>query len=375
MNAIKRESNLELMRIVSMIFIVLYHIIIHCKFLERAEGASSFFLLLIESLILVHVNSYILLSGYFQCKSKFKMSKVLSLNNADWFYRIIYLILFSALGIVEADHISIFLGIMPFDYNNYWFINNYLLLYLMSPLLNRIITTCNRKQFKNIIIASFIIISVISTITMDCTVDAFSGRSIETFVLLYLIGAYIRLYPPEMWQKLKNWTREKCQLIYFLGYIFMALLSFMAVLLHQDMSPLGELMRFLGNIINNFHITFASPIIIIETVFYFLFFRTLTIKSKLINKISPACLGVYLISENYYVRTKLYDLLGITKIIVTRKVIILSILAAVCIFILCSMIELLRKWLFKKIYNTKLAKKNREFYRSYLEKLGFDISW
>ena len=81
-----RQSNFELMRIISMIFIVLYHILIHGQIIEHATGAMEVFLVFIESILLVHVNSFILLSGYFQCESKLKAGKVIQLNNMVWFY-------------------------------------------------------------------------------------------------------------------------------------------------------------------------------------------------------------------------------------------------------------------------------------------------
>ena len=48
---------------------------------------------------------------------------------------------------------------------------------------------------------------------------------------------------------------------------------------------------------------------------------------------------------------------------------------AILIFISCLIIELIRKFIFKLIYNTKIAKKNREWYRNYIKSLGFDINW
>ena len=375
MKTVKRDSNLELMRIVSMIFIVLYHIILHGNFIDQSEGTSRFLLLLIESFILVHVNSYILLTGYFQSKIKFKMSKLISINNAGWFYRVLFLIIFSILGIVKFTHVDIFTNLMPFDYNNYWFLNSYLLLYLISPLLNKVIDTSSRRQLKGITIGCFIIVSIISTITLDTTVDTMNGRSIATFIMLYFIGAYLRQYPPETWNAFSKWTREKRQLIYIWLYIFIAILSFSCMIIADYLSPLGSLIDHFALIIKKLHVSYASPINVLEAIFYFLFFRTLIIKNNFINKLATACFGVYLISENYYVRLKIYKMLGITTIPVTRKVIILSIVAAILIFMVCSMIELLRKWIFKVIYNTELAQKNRKVCKDYLEKIGFSISW
>ena len=69
----ERQSNYELMRIISMLFIVIYHIIFHGKLLDNTSGSIHLILLLILCISLVHVNSFILVSGYFQYDKKFSI--------------------------------------------------------------------------------------------------------------------------------------------------------------------------------------------------------------------------------------------------------------------------------------------------------------
>ena len=88
-----RESNFELLRIISMFFIVVYHVLVHGQILEHATGSMELMTVFIEAFILVHVNSFILITGYFQCKSKMKLGKVLSLNNATWFYKVVIMLI------------------------------------------------------------------------------------------------------------------------------------------------------------------------------------------------------------------------------------------------------------------------------------------
>mgnify|MGYP003303165684 CR=1 FL=1 len=44
---------------------------------------------LLEFIIVIHVNSFVMCTGYFQSKSKFKMSSVLKNINSCWFYNVI----------------------------------------------------------------------------------------------------------------------------------------------------------------------------------------------------------------------------------------------------------------------------------------------
>ena len=85
-----RQSNFELMRIISMFFIVLWHIIIHGHLIENSLNPKfSFIMTLLKYIVIVHVNSYVLLTGYFQCKSKFKLSKIWDLSISSLFYKLI----------------------------------------------------------------------------------------------------------------------------------------------------------------------------------------------------------------------------------------------------------------------------------------------
>ena len=58
-----RQSNFELMRILSMVFIIISHILIHGKVLDNTAGVLHLFFTLLMSFALVHVNSFVLISS------------------------------------------------------------------------------------------------------------------------------------------------------------------------------------------------------------------------------------------------------------------------------------------------------------------------
>ncbi len=70
-----RQSNFELMRIVSMFMIVLWHMLCQGGVLDATTGIINIFLTFIKAVLVVHVNSFIIVTGYFQCKNKFKFDK------------------------------------------------------------------------------------------------------------------------------------------------------------------------------------------------------------------------------------------------------------------------------------------------------------
>ena len=372
-----RESNYEIMRILSMFFVVLYHVLVHGRILEHATGTVKVLLIILESIILVHINSFILITGYFQCKSKMKLGKVLSINNQTWFYKVIIMFILVFAGLISMpDSITTFQTIFPVDYGSYWYIGCYLILYLISPILNKVIDNSNKEELSKIILILFFIISILSTFSKDLFFNTQTGRSLGTFILLYFIGAYIRNYPINDSYFMKPFTNSSKRLIYFCLFFFCVLLSFFSWQTYSHFKSLADITRYIGSIFGYFHISYASPIIIIQSVCYFLYFGTFKITNNFINKIAKYMLGIYLISENYFLRSILYDKLNINSIeIITPKTVIYVLVISVIIFILSLFIEIIRSLLFKIIYNSKIAKKNRCWYRGKIEKLGLNVNW
>ena len=136
-----KQSNLELMRIISMFFIVLYHVMLHGQAMHNTHGTVLLIVQFITCITLVHVNSFILITGYFQYDKKFKLKKFLSIYVEMYFYKIIIYIICDLLHIYNLTSVDIFNMINPFDIP-YWYIACYLILYLVSPFLNTLINTC-----------------------------------------------------------------------------------------------------------------------------------------------------------------------------------------------------------------------------------------
>lgn len=373
---IDRNSSFELMRIISMLFIVIYHVLVHSGILERATGTIQIITVIIESIIIIHVNSFVLLTGYFQCHKKRKISNILSIINATWFYKVSIMIIVVILHIVDPPgEISILHTILPLDYGTYWFINCYLILYIIAPILNIVITKSSKNELKNIIITLFIIISVLSTFSNDTIYNTMTGRSLSSFILLYFIGAYLRINPPEMTTILKKYSKNAKRIIYILGFSFCILMSLLCWSFNHITLNLHPYLKEIGSYFITLHISFMSPIIIIQSIFYFLYFTTYTFHSRLINKISSAALGVYLIHENVFIRETIYRKIGLTSVPVTLKIIIYVIILSFFIYIICTIIELIRKFLFRIIHDLKCSTNIRKKIRKYINNLGINVNW
>lgn len=373
-----RESNFELMRIISMFFIVLFHTLAYSGFLAHSNGGMSLLLIFIRGITLVHVNSFILLSGYFQCKQRFKLRKIISLINATWFYKVVILGIFLIFGLftIQPDNTEILRTLLPLDYGIYWFIGNYIVLYLISPILNNVINTSTKEQSRRVIVILLLIVSILSLITVDCFYNNNYGRSLSTFILLYFVGAYLRNYPIDTNYFMKPFTKVARRTIYIITIIICAIIGTLCYNVGQQLMGLGSIASECGHILDYLSSSYSSPIVLLQTLCYFLLFASFKFKNKLINIISGCTIGVYLIHENIYVRENIYNFIGLTKIAnITLTSLVTLICVAIGIFIICTIIEYIRKLVFKIISQTKVAKISREKCQCYIKELGININW
>ncbi len=367
-----RNSNYELMRITSMFLIILYHVIYHGLVLQNCynEGAKII-LEVLEFFTLVHVNSFVLLSGYYQSTSNFKQSKLWSIINASLFYRIVIMVILLVLGIITLDKVTIFKEVFPININEYWFIKCYILLYCLSPFINRGLKNFDKKSFQKLLLVMFIIFSIIPVITGRQFFEN-NGFSLYQFIYMYLIGAYLRRYPLDKSYIFKVMSKRMYQVVLIFVFFLALTLNYVFYKYASSLTGINSIIDELSSYITSIAILYNNPLVVIQTIAYFAFFGTLSIKSKLINRLSLLTIGVYLIHDNNFARALLYEALKINNgPIYSYRFIIYVIVIALFIYITCLIIEWLRQVLFRVIYNLKIAAKIREKYYDFINSIHF----
>lgn len=288
----KRDSNLEILRIVSMILIVAHHFSLHgYNFIILPFSSKK---IVLDFLVLggkVGVNIFILISAYYLVDQRISYRSLLKLVCRVKLYALIFLglaFLFNRDIIKVKEVVRSFFPIM---YQLWWFITAYFLLYLIAPYLNLFLKNISKNELKKLLLLG-IILYVILNVFMRAKLF-FS--SFLWFIILYMIVYYIKYY---------SVSSQINKFFVFSMYIFM----YISVLVFD----------YLGDKINIFKLN-SLYFIRENSIFSFLFsigifliFLNLKIKkSKFINYISSGTLGIYLIHENTFVREFLYQ--GILK--------------------------------------------------------------
>lgn len=275
-----RQSNIELLRIVSMLMIILWHINI------GFGGDKDLYVFSlgnqINAFTVVGVNCFVLISGFFGIK--FKSKTFINLLLQCLFYSFI-ISLFC--HVLFGSHIDFKMTFLPISSNVWWFMTVYVMLYLSAPLLNKALDNMTFKELLNVLL-SLVIINIWFGYCFKNDNNP-SGHSYLQFVLMYAIGKFIAYCK-------KN---TKIDLIPRLCKILL------------NNSGGAFLVFIILTFVNMFILKsyrYNNPIVICSTLCLFLTFLNLKIRNYLqINQISATVLVAYLIHEHPLIRPLLSE--------------------------------------------------------------------
>ena len=198
MNHSQRNSNLELLRIIAMIFIIAHHLVVFAldglPFV--ANNLNTFALYFISMFGKIGVDIFIFISAYFMIKSKFTLRKLLILGGEVYFYSFLFLaigILFLTPGTLTPPIVGA--SILPISHNAYWFVTCYIVLMLFSPFLNKFINGISKNTFIKVILLSVLLWSVFPTFIPPMTnypaQDVFIGNNFQYSPLIWFFVLYL----------------------------------------------------------------------------------------------------------------------------------------------------------------------------------------
>ena len=363
-----RESNFELMRIISMFMIVAWHVIICGVGLTYIRETLALSFDVIKAIFVVHVNSFVLITGYFQSNSKFSLKKVWNLIATSWFYRIVAVIVALALSLTTLTNLEILnnIFILPLGHEH-WFIHYYILLYLVSPFLNKLISSVKQDEYKKLILTLIFIDCFLPYLTNQQFFSAASGFSLIHFVTLYFIGGYLRKYPLKDSYHFKNMSLKKFRLtmvvVFFACAFFSVTILYLGRYICNISNGDGSILFEIGRVLQSHAGTYDYPLTVLQSCAYLLFFSTFSFKNKLINKISSLMIGVYLIHESELLKPYLYQAFAFDAVNNSNLVILGQVfLLAVFIFVSATLIEFVRKEIviFLKFILKRIRRKNSE---------------
>lgn len=192
----RRNCNIELLRVVAIIFIIIHHCVINgyglqSGLLDNTLGKNElYYLSIINSFVIIGVNIFFLISGYFGIR--FSIKKFITLIVNIYIYNfVLYVIAFIWGGesICFENVKYIF-----FPVYKYWFVFVYLILMLLAPIINHGIDALSRKAALSNLLIFTILFCVLGFVSNSAMLGLNNGYSIVFAVYLYCIGRAMHKY-------------------------------------------------------------------------------------------------------------------------------------------------------------------------------------
>lgn len=274
----KRDSNVEFLRIIAMLLVL----ITHASYvsldppsrldIETSIG-GAFLRSFSESFSKVCVNSFILISGWFGIQAR--LSRFAELVFQILFVSVTIYFITYMLGLSKPMSANECVDFILFKYGSYWFVRAYIILYLFAPVLNAFAEKCDRFQMKCFLTSFFFVQTIFGFYNSGSWFSG--GYSPLSFMGLYLLARYMRQFPNRFTQLNKA--------IDFSLYIIISILTAICSLASTYFFDKSGTVLFL----------YSSPLVILSSLYFFLFFTKLSFQNSIINWISVSSFAVYLV--------------------------------------------------------------------------------
>lgn len=264
MNIMERNSAFELMRLVAQWFIVAYHIFLFYFFLNDDNPDIIFKAIWIP--LHVGVPLFVLVSGFFRIK--LSLRGLLRIIANLFVYGLLFKLCYSGMSGLEWRKFF-------FISSATWFMRTYLILYLISPIINRFLSISSLQVRLMILVIMGYIALWIGWMGFDKNMD--EGYDVLNFIFLYVLGSTLAEYKDQL-NKIPTWGVLSAWIVLNVLYVY-------------GYCHLG----FYNKYLFTFAFPYNSPGIVINSVLLFMLFMRMSFHSKAINYMASSSLAIYLI--------------------------------------------------------------------------------
>lgn len=317
----EKQLNIELIRIFSMLLICLWHVNSHFlplvpSCINKVSGLLNY----INLFITFHVDLFILITGYFGIKSRW--SGIIKTSFLIIFYVLVLNIVCSFHdGVINNNTL---LELLPFSSSPWWFLQVYLVLVCIAPIIENYVERCYDRQFYIMLFTALLLSMYLGWFRKIAPYNN-HGYDIFNFIQVYIIGVWIRRRKDRL-----NILLEKHQLLPFI--IFLA-----CCIIRYYVQPLTFFDWY----------DYSSPLNIVMAIcFFYIFLRIRVPKTfmYIINFFSSSAVAAYLITDYHGMYSIIAQLLGnILEYSLDPKIQLVNIIIFVIFeFCVCCIIDKIR---------------------------------
>ena len=324
----ERQSNIELLRIISMAMVLCLHIDGASLGLPELKGEIStlssrdMWRLAVEALSIVVVNCFTLISGYFGIRLRLK-TVFIYLFQCVFYSVIIYTVvsLFISHTFTWKDWGTSWLVLTHTDL---WYVPAYFLLMILSPFLNEGFDRLNPKTTLWITIA-FTVFTIWAGWYWGGSFNA-RGYTVFQLLMMYCIGRCLAIHQGIFFRIGHRKLKMVCLCVFLLSAFVTGIYAC------WDLSKA---------------FAYNSPVVILESVALMILFMEIRCRSRAINYIAKSAFAVYLIHKapivwGNYLKPFIRELWSSSSIF---EFTLYSILMIICIYFIAMVADACRRWI------------------------------
>ena len=346
-----RITSLDLLKILAIFLIVSFHASfkgIPAPVANNLNWFNQILYFLFYHFGELGVNLFMLITGFFLVNSrKVHWSKIIKFIIDVYFFSLIS-VLFCIIMNKYVFHIK---DLFPITFSYYWYITGYLIIYILSPFINRFIKCLSHKDFFRFLFILFVILSLIPTLASFITGNTEELGFYNRFtwlLFIYLVGCYLSIYRHQT--KIMIYSVKEQLLI--LLKILITIISF-AIFAYFAKINTGlfslPVTLFWGP--NSIVMFFMSLSI------FALFYHLKIPNNKLISVISESTLSVYLLHEHPKFLFILWlNIFSLPSFYYSKKLFLVILGASLLVILAGVIMHHIKKYTFDKFINCILAK-------------------
>ena len=329
----ERTSNFEVLRIIAMMMVILQYIALYGGWpivINQTFDAApnTFFIQFIYHFGKIGVWIFVLITGYFMVNSNSHvLPKFLKLYLQVFTTSVIFDVAFILIGEASIDSVEWRRDLLPLISGNWWFASTYLIALPFIPFVNRMLRSLDRRQHLTLIVMLLLAWFLIPTFTHS----SMYGSFVIMFMTMYIIGAFIRLYPESFNRKPE-----------FYASCTLASIALMAalIMLVDLVGPIENLRPFESTLAWG---SDSSVIVVLVATLTFLTFRQIDVGCiRWVNLVASTTFGIYLIQEHHLFREWIFGVLDMGAQYDSICLVPYVLLCMVLIFSVCGILEFAR---------------------------------
>lgn len=335
-NSEKRNYGIDVLKIISMLYIVILHFLaqgglLFSSYVGSVQYKAVWFM---EILTYCAVDIFAIISGYVGYSNEKKEQKY-----STWillwlevvFYGVVLTLIFRLINPSLVTNQDFFVMLFPVSNDLYWYFTDYTALFFVIPLLNSAVRGLQEKELKKVFITLFILFALIDNVINKFGLS--TGYSFVWLSILYIMGAIMKKYK----------IGEKIKPLKSLIYIFLlVIITYLWKIYGIEYGSLIDKELF---------ISYCSPTIVGMAILYVIMFSKIEFSKlfqKIIKFLAPGAFAIYILNCQrfiwlYVIKDRFSYLAEASPYLIISKILLFS----VAFVILSLLIDKVRAYIFK----------------------------